>query len=419
MSTSYAAPAGIAIRPPATPDEVDDFFLFANRAFAPEASVKAARGWQRWVEGSPGYHTGQLRAAFCEGRVVGTCAVYERVMRLGPARLLTGCIGAVATAPAYRRRGIAGALLSDAIGFARARGHALLLLDGIPDYYRRFGFVDVFDPIWRAVDREAVLALAPSPYAVRPCTLDDAPALLELYERHYGARPGGFTRRVERWARDLADTPPGWYPPVAVDTAGHVRGYLAFNWEHHGARASEVAADDWPAALALLRCHAEIVGAMPEPSAELLWPLPEGSATHQALLGNLLFRSQMTHRPFAGWQARPAAADVLLTSLAPLWEARWRRSASPHAGVLGIRITGEGGATLALRVARERLGCTAEAPADVLALPPDAFIQLVCGYRPLDWLLACYPSDLSDGAREALRVLFPHEPIWIPGSDSF
>lgn len=194
-------PADIVIRAPKTDGEIEAFFTFANSVFSPSTPVEEVRSWQRWVQEEPGYHIGQMRCAFRDGRIVGTCLMHERTLRLGP--------------------------------------------------------------------------------------------------------------------------------------------------------------------------------------------------------------------------ARPAVAPVLLRALLPLWEERWRRAGLPYTGLLGVRIEGGEGAAITVRQERGHLSPTDDAPADRLSLPAEAFTQLICGYRSLDWALAARELPLPEGTHEALWALLPREPIWIPGSDAF
>ena len=49
-------------------------------------------------------------------------------------------VGPVAVVPSHQRQGIGSALMEEAIRLADARGEPLLLLEGNPRYYERFGF---------------------------------------------------------------------------------------------------------------------------------------------------------------------------------------------------------------------------------------------------------------------------------------
>ena len=49
-------------------------------------------------------------------------------------------VGPLAVLPSHQRRGIGSALMGETIRIADARGEPLLLLEGNPKYYERFGF---------------------------------------------------------------------------------------------------------------------------------------------------------------------------------------------------------------------------------------------------------------------------------------
>src|SRR5207302_5940939 len=100
----------------------------------------------------------QLRGAFRDGEQLGSYIIFERMLRMGAAQVSTGCISAVVTYPAHRRQGVATALMQDATDYALSHRLALLLLDGIPKFYYRFGYSDVFDQSTQDIDRAAILA---------------------------------------------------------------------------------------------------------------------------------------------------------------------------------------------------------------------------------------------------------------------
>src|SRR5690348_10095868 len=148
----------LIVRPLATPAEYHLQIYLADQAFSSEPSPEGVERWQRFLTGQPDFRPEQLRGAFLGEQQVGGYMLYEREMRMGTARIATGCIGMVVTHPEYRNQGVATALMRDAIQFAHDRNHALLLLDGIPKFYYRYGYTDMFDLSVVEVDRAAILA---------------------------------------------------------------------------------------------------------------------------------------------------------------------------------------------------------------------------------------------------------------------
>jgi len=49
-------------------------------------------------------------------------------------------LGPLAVLPSHQHRGVGGALMNDAVRLADARGEPLILIEGNPRYYERFGF---------------------------------------------------------------------------------------------------------------------------------------------------------------------------------------------------------------------------------------------------------------------------------------
>jgi putative acetyltransferase len=54
-------------------------------------------------------------------------------------------VGPLAVLPSHQRRGIGSALMEETIRIADARGEPLLLIEGNPEYYERFGFTRADD----------------------------------------------------------------------------------------------------------------------------------------------------------------------------------------------------------------------------------------------------------------------------------
>jgi hypothetical protein len=285
--------------------------------------------------------------------------------------------------------------MRDSTALARARGQALIVLRGIADFYGAFDYVDVFETTEHVVDPALVLARPDPGLPVRPAGQEDAAALLALYERHYGGRTGAYARSpaLQRHLLRHRAEP----PLLALDGDGRPRGYLIPGRADDGG-AVEAAADDWPAALALLQAHAR---ARPD-AAELRWPLPPAGPTYWALADHLPLRSETRSRPNAGWMARPGDLVALLEGLRPLWEERWRRA----------RVGWQGTLVLAVEEARCRLAL-GDGDEREVRLTAGVLTRLVFGGRPIEWAGELIPEEL----REVMAVLFPPGVAFYPFSN--
>lgn len=425
-----AAPL-LTVRALVTAGEREKHCQCADQAFSREPSPASARNWYQFVTTTPGYRPEQLRGAFRDGAQVGSYMLAERTMHVGTARLLTGCIGAVVTYPDHRHQGVATALMHDALDYAQSHHYALLLLDGIPKFYYRYDYDDVFDVTVQDIDCAALLAQPPSELRPRPATLEDAKDILALYNRHFGPLTGSFTRTVE-WQRHRlqyrSTVNPLW---LAVDAMGRPQGYLALQGGTERFQAQEVAVDTWAAALALLQHHARLLDG-PNAPVTLRYRIPPTASVLSELIDALqvpdtshwrhppeewAIRSQTYHHRFAGWMARLVSLPTLAQALLPAWQARWRQSLAHWSGTIALMV-GVDTCTLRFESTQLHLIESSES-ATIVRLSPQCFTQLVFGYRPVAWTLQQGEQSPPDEVVTVLNVLFPYGHTWIPSSDWF
>lgn len=418
----------LVVRPLRSANEDILYYRLASVEFAAQPSEEEAQRWLQDVRASPDFQAENIRGAFHGEEQLGGYILYGRMLRLGAARISTGCIAAVVTLPQARRQGVATALMRDALACARERGQALLLLDGIPDFYYRFGYTDMFDVAVVEVDRQALLACPAGAYQVRPALDTDAPALLALYQRHYGAYTGSFERSLQAQEHLLRTRHHAQL--VACSPQGEIAGYLLHGQHDRLAQGREVAADTLEALLALLRAHASLFVDGQAPSS-LSYFLPHTAPMTHWLIDTLQVpdtsqwgspalewgvRTLSYHHRFAGWMSCLLDFSHLLAALLPELQARWQRAFAHWSGGINLTVGGQT-CTLGLTDTRVHLTPTAHSASGQLELSPQAMVQLLFGYRPLAALADL--SRLSAQACAALAILFPAGHTWIPCSDWF
>ena len=233
--------SSLIIRPPLSPDELTDHingYVEVAQSFSPDPLPEdTANRLLRRLTTLPGYRQEQVRSAYRNGEQLGGYRLYERVLHVGTARMTIGCIGGVYTRAKFRNQGVATALMHDAIEYAQAHDYPLLLLDGIPKFYHRYGYCDVYDLFTQELDRQAILALPESSYRVRLSTPNDATSLLALYERHFGLYTGSFERSIEQQTHWMHHLEPEKLL-LATDPTNQVRGYLFLTAAHAGVLSS-------------------------------------------------------------------------------------------------------------------------------------------------------------------------------------
>jgi GNAT superfamily N-acetyltransferase len=132
-----AAPT-LIIRPPLSPDELSEHIkgdVEVDQSFSPDPLPEdTATRFLRRLTTYPGYRQEQIRSAYRNNKQLGGYLIFERLLRVGAARLATGCIGGVHTRAEARMQGVATALMNDAIAYALTHEYPLLLLNGIPKF---------------------------------------------------------------------------------------------------------------------------------------------------------------------------------------------------------------------------------------------------------------------------------------------
>jgi GNAT superfamily N-acetyltransferase len=412
------------------PAEFAAFFRLAAQTFVRDIPVDpAAADWQRFTTEHPGFHPESLRGAFLGDSYVGGYIVEERRLRAGAARVRTGCIGAVVTDPDRRRQGIGRTLMWDAIAHARSRGLTLLLLNGAAHFYDPFGYIDVFDRTEHAIACADVRAQPPSPYHVHLATVDDTPSLLALYQRHYGPYTGSFDRTLNEQAhvvrfmttvdRSLYARPMGLprdTPLLAVDTQGEPRGYLSVPWGPIRSFGCEAAADDWPAALALLQHHVVQLGTLPEPPDQVRWSLPPDASALHAIADHLPVHSHSYQRPHAGWMAYIVDVPALVRSILPAWQDRLMHSSRLWTGTLAVAVDED---VLSLAVGPEEIRLLDHPAENAIRvhISRPVLTQLLFGYRPIGWAAGQQGQQIPPDLMALLSILFPAHRAWIPPTD--
>ncbi|GER91331.1 hypothetical protein KDW_54930 [Dictyobacter vulcani] len=424
--------SSVIVRPLTTQEEMEQQFIWSDQAFSgtPDPTRARNRGQQAFTQ--PNFMSRQLRGAFLNNTQVGGYALYKWTLRMGAARISTACIGSVVVDPAARKQGVASALMHDAIQIAHDEGHSLLLLDGIPNFYYRYGYTDVFDVTAYDINRAAILAHAGSDYTVQQATLEDAQSIRDLYERRLGSYTASFERSREKLEALLRDRYSQNTILLAHSPAGKVEGYLIASREPAATHTLEIAADNWSAQIALMQAHVHLTDG-PEAPASHIYYLPPTSDELYRSIDQLEVpdtshwedpseewgvRGSQFHHRFAGWMGRIAHLPTLFNAMLPELEARWQRSLAHWSGEIHFAI-GDEYVALNITGNQLRLSTTPSPSAITFQCSPQHLTQLVFGYRPVSWIFTQQPQQLSNEVLSVLNQLFPAGHTWISTTDRF
>lgn len=323
-------------------------------------------------------------------------------------------MGVVGTLETQRGRGLQRLLNRRFDELLRAGGYQLSHIQGIPYFYRQFGY-EYAMPLeaWWRLETHMLPVEPPAGYSCRLATLDDLAALMALYDEAARALDIAALRDEAVWryllgpGLDTILAAPTW---VIADGAGRVVGSMRIARHGFGdglivAEASLLAPEAAMAALATLR---RLTIEADKPFVRLNLPAETPLVTVARGLG------AYDGGAYA-WQVRLPEPVGLLRALAPAFEARLRDSI--YAGLTRELVIGLYREAIALRFVAGRLaGVAAVAPgtpAD-LRLPPPLLAPLVLGHRTLTEIAHMYPDASAARSSEPLvACLFPRLRSWL------
>jgi hypothetical protein len=320
----------------------------------------------------------------------------------------------VGTLEPYRRRGLIRAQVDYFKRRLRERGCLLSHIQGIPTYYRQFGYEYTL-PLEGGLRLELRYVPAPSqePFQFHLATIDDLPILARLYEEASqdlvisAVRDPAIWRYLLTHSQETEMKQDIYLLRNAEEAAA---GYMCVPHTHFGEELviSEVSRLGFDAALAVLNHAKKLAAERNKPGLRLNLP---ANSTLMRLARPLDGYDMGTY----AWQIHVPDTIALLRALAPVLE--HRISGSPFAGLthdLRLNLYTE---TALLRFKEGNLtevateGPTGKGEA---SFPPRQFVPVLLGYRTVEEQHAAHPDvDVTPVWRLLIDTLFPKVPSFI------
>jgi len=376
--------------------------------------------------------------------IVSAMVLFSHTWAYGGLPLAVGQPEIVGTRTEHRGRGLVRVMFDVAHAWSAERGHHILAINGIPWFYRQFGYEPALElgggPRVYTAGVAAAVAQAEPPYRLRPATPADAP-FLAATAAHAGTRYLVTAPRDETAWRYIiggrsADSAARSVVRIIETPTGTPAGYVEHVPRLWGpalpVRELEVAPGvSWRAIafplLAYLCETGETYASSAKRELALIdfWLL---GAAHP-FGGVLQFAG--ARRAYA-YYLRAPDLPRLVRHLGPVLEHRLAASAVVgHTGELrlscyrsGVRLVLDRGRIATVETWRPPLtaagvdfGLPTPDERRASAMFPDlTFLQLLFGYRSLDELEAAFPDCITRGAepRALLQALFPKAPskVW-------
>jgi predicted N-acetyltransferase YhbS len=310
----------------------------------------------------------------------------------------------VATDPAYRRHGLVRAQVEAFHRVASDAGADLFIIQGIPYYYRQFGYGYALDhtPLVELTELASVGERI-SNLRLRRASGADARTLTELYGIEMSRQGIHVVRSAEYWEYLLEETSRD-FEILETPGTGEAVGYVQTQCDGERLMVGEAALrdpEDAVAALAVLGTRA--------PGRLLICGNRMHSLAHAAI------DRGGTARVPGQWLLFIASPAAVLAKLGLVLERRLKMAGFAQAG--GDLVINLYRRAVKLRIATGRIvevkdvgfvDASTGAPGGDLCIPQDAFSRLLFGYRDLDQIRDAWPDTwVRPLARPILDALFP------------
>ncbi len=407
---------GLVMRSLADNDDLDRVAAFNGAVHGPEVAAMT----RELVMHHPG--TRPEHWLFVEDtatrQVVSSICLIPWTWRYEDVELKAGEMAIVGTLEAYRHRGLIRAQVFRHAEQLREGGYDLSHIQGIPYFYRQFGY-EYAIPLeggWRFdlhLLPDRFTSHQQPAFSMRLATLDDLPILVRLYDQAAGDLTIGTVRDEAIWRYLLGPslrTETSAETWLVEDTEGTALGYLRIPQRGFGEGliVNEASRMSVPMALFALAEVRELARQRNKPYIRICL------AAENALVGVARNHGAHSIGTYA-WQVHLPDVGRLLRKLAPILERRL--ASSPLAGLTQDICLSLYRQAFELRFERGRLAAVeslSSGDRGSIRLPPLLAAPLLLGYRCWDELAqAHHDMSVRDDCRYLVDVLFPKVPSFI------
>lgn len=357
----------------------------------------------RWIEsrgaGYPGHRREHTRIALWNGKLAGALRINSETIRLGEARLKTGGLGWVSTIPRYRKKGVASALVLDALDYLQRRNYHVSMLFGIPNFYHRFGFTVTLAEHNAVIEAGEAATADKKGLRLRSAKPGDIPAIQKIHAAGDAATACSLLRSsahiTSQWEHWKAAR-------VLTNGQGRVMGYVHGEREADCFVVKEADVADANATGDLLHVCARL--AADEALARIRFHVPP---THS--LARFLLQYQSIHEmhilgvPY-GMMALVNTGETL-ESMIPEWESHLQHSALRDQRIEATLLVDR--EAWRIRANKGAIDVAQATGSNKITLTPGNLIHLITGYRHAEDILNQKRRMLTPNARALVETIFP------------
>lgn len=346
-----------------------------------------------------------------QGEAVASLCLIPWTLRFGPVELPVAELGIVGTLEHYRGKGLNRVMMAYFWQRYQERGALLSIIQGIPFFYRQYGYEYAMLPLeggWR-IQMDQIPAAGGPEYSFRPAVPADIPQLGRLYDQQNRLLDLSSHRSPEVWSflleRTRVDEAMQHDTWIMEDASGAAVGYCRipdYHFNQNLLTIDELSLVDFYSGLSVLNFIKKLANERGKDGLRLHLP-------HAHPLVQLARSFGAVDLGHYSWQIRIPDRVEFLRRITPVFEQRL--SGSMFAGLsgkFGLNLYQE---VIGLTFSSGRLTVVAPCKEDeqtILNLPPNQFVPLVLGGHNIEEIHTCFPDAYARGPWQLLvDTLFP------------
>jgi predicted acetyltransferase len=366
-----------------------------------------------WMEGhmeqslfrAPIFDPEHTRVTVADGRVVAGVTMAPRMIRFGRVTVPAVTVGPVGTHDRHRKRGYAAAAMKDACRYMAENGFLLGYLQGIPNFYYRFGYYPYMAPGRVSFGRENARKVA-GKGRLRAMKRADLPQVQRVYARATAGRTCAADRDDGVWQWLMGPATKTWMfrkPRVIVAGSGEICGYTTVSRDHGDVRGEFVVQQDEEAIRAAL--GALVRDARRREEKDIVLPVPWDDALAVYIRQFASADWRMWSNPTGGALMRIADFPALMARLKPMFEERWLK-ADTKLPPVDFTLSSELG-RVGFRIGRNGVAIGKPRSRRTMKIPKRWLTGLLTGYYTPADVAAREGAAVPRALEPYLRILFP------------
>ncbi len=350
------------------------------------------------------------RALEIDSHRVSHLAIYDHVMRIGPARFKMGGIAGVSTNYQHRNKGYSRIVMEDSVKWMYDNGYVVSTLHGIEYFYEKFDFANCMaQAVAKVRTRDAEVVLKEKhPFTIRAAKDSDFAKVLRLYNTANALRPLTIARKTGSW-RGIRHGSAFKHPGSChiVELRGKFAGYFVCDDLPEMTTACEVEVTDDRAAVAVLAYL--VREAIARRDGYVSVQLPPDHA-FLATLRRFGCEVTITYKNTGGIMGRIINQDALLATLA-----------TEYAKLRKTNLKNSAAVTVVTELGKTRVACPGATRNSHgrLSIPATTLFQVLVGFRTAAEALVSPGVKASSGGEKILAFLRPQQAPYMYSVDYF